>query len=683
MKPVLYVFRKHDLRLCDNRAILKARSFGLPVCFVAALDRRGEWERKNSETKLLAVGPYRRRFYRECFDDLNLSLRNVAGRDHVDYAGTTDQVADDLLYISELDLPALIEAVGDRFQHVVCSRERGVYEERAEKSALRAAKNKKVNFHVVTDDTLVAEENFPFRPLDGTGTAEKKPVLKDQYTSFRQVVEQVLQKDKTSGTVPAREFVRQYCPAVAASLDPEEMALAFRGNGGKEALPRCFSGAASSTANGSRMKGCAGEGDAAARLRVVSLAEVFGPTWDTRLKEEAFWPVTSPDRWEKLFQAAAKDSPLFPDSDAPDTPTPGLLPPKNPYNYAGGERAALARLQDYLWATDAVATYKKTRSDSLGKYFSTKFSMYTATGTLSPRTIVHELSYYEQKRHMNESTYWVVFELLWRDFLHFALQKHGKYFFLESGLTNRVRAWDNDWGKFQRWIKGQTGFPFVDAQMRELKATGFMSNRGRQNVASFLVFTLKIDWRWGAEYFEHVLLDHDVAANYGNWITIAGVGFQTRDNVFNVVKQSKQYESGGEYMKFWLPELGEALEIAASDATTRKFLLHTPWEVVDSRIRGCLPTQYQRPIVDAKKTFYYDKHEEFHPEGRAAGRGSGRNGNKGGGGKESNKGGGKRDREWKPNGFHGMEHHDAHAAPGDSTADDRPTSKRTKWRQKQ
>jgi deoxyribodipyrimidine photo-lyase len=109
---------------------------------------------------------------------------------------------------------------------------------------------------------------------------------------------------------------------------------------------------------------------------------------------------------------------------------------------------------------------------------------------------------------------------------------------------------------FERWTSGTTGFPLVDASMRELSATGFMSNRGRQNVASFLTKNLRIDWRAGAEWFESVLIDYDVASNWGNWLYAAGVGTDGRGfRVFNIHKQAMDYDPSGDYVRHWLPEL--------------------------------------------------------------------------------------------------------------------------------
>ncbi|CAD7948964.1 unnamed protein product [Amoebophrya sp. A120] len=684
---VLYIFRKSDLRLSDSRGIEKARSFGLPVCFVACLDKKREWSRFGNETKLPACGPLRRQFYKDCFDDIEQSLQTLRRRCATPSAAppAPSKSEEPLLWLSELDLPSFVEKFGDHFAHIVCTRERGSYEEKAEKSAERIAKrHKATKMHLVTDDTLIAEENFPFRPLDGSFADGKKPVLKDQYTSFRQVVEQCLTKDRESNTVPAWEFCRTYCPAVARSLAiAEEKAVMA------DVAPRCLI----NNSNGNRDP---------APLQVVSLRSLFGDEGlvekDSSSSKGRQFPVNggSADAiWAELLRVATMEKTTDGHqeqsrraSHLPEATIEDLQPGTKP-SYTGGERAALQRLKDYFWNTHAVATYKKTRNDSLGKYYSTKFSMYSATGCVSPRTIVHELALYEDTTGTrNESTYWVVFELLWRDFLHFAIQKHQNYFFYEGGLTGRTRKWDNDVRKFNQWVLGQTGFPFVDAQMRELRKTGFMSNRGRQNVASFLVFTLKIDWRWGAEYFEHALLDHDVAANYGNWITIAGVGFQTRDNVFNVVKQSKQYEAEGKFMEHWIWELKEGLEVAKSDPATRKLLLHTPWEVVDSRIKPLLPDYYVNPIVDAKKTFFYDKNEDFSANNGSSAKGKG---------KKGKRGSGNRNDRWTPNGFHGMDYHDSNIGgssggaqynygeggpPAQPEGESEMKSKRTKWRQK-
>jgi deoxyribodipyrimidine photo-lyase len=145
------------------------------------------------------------------------------------------------------------------------------------------------------------------------------------------------------------------------------------------------------------------------------------------------------------------------------------------------------------------------------------------------------------------------------------------------------------------WVEGRTGFPLVDANMRELAATGFMSNRGRQNVCSFLALELNQDWRYGAEYFESVLLDHDVHSNYGNWCAGAGMT-GGRLNRFNIIKQSKDYDQHGDYVRLWLPEL--------KDIPTE--LIHEPWKMnqfQQSKYNCRIGVDYPNPIA---QPFSYD-----------------------------------------------------------------------------
>jgi len=159
---------------------------------------------------------------------------------------------------------------------------------------------------------------------------------------------------------------------------------------------------------------------------------------------------------------------------------------------------------------------------------------------------------YEAKHGANDSTYWLIFELIWRDYFRFAMKKHKSAFFQKGGIQQRSPATIDDTNALQRWVNGKTGVDFVDANMNELRLTGFMSNRGRQIVASYLCNDLKLDWRLGASYFEEQLIDYDVASNWGNWAYLAGVGNDPRGNrYFDVAKQAKVYDAGGEYRGEW------------------------------------------------------------------------------------------------------------------------------------
>lgn len=237
-----------------------------------------------------------------------------------------------------------------------------------------------------------------------------------------------------------------------------------------------------------------------------------------------------------------------------NTPAPE---PRAALAFRGGETEGLKRLHYYLWESDLARTYEETRNGLLGGDYSTKFSPWLAQGCLSPKQIYAELKRYEAKRGSNKSTYWIFFELLWRDFFRLMGKKYGNAIFQRGGTRAQpVSGLKEDYKTLQRWIEGRTGMPFVDANMRELASTGFMSNRGRQNVASYLVKDLHINWQMGAEYFESVLIDYDVCSNWGNWNYVAGVGSDPReDRYFNTISQARRYDPKGEYVATWLPEL--------------------------------------------------------------------------------------------------------------------------------
>ena len=228
----------------------------------------------------------------------------------------------------------------------------------------------------------------------------------------------------------------------------------------------------------------------------------------------------------------------------------------------GGEPEALARLASYVWEQDRLRTYKDTRNGMLNVDDSSKLSPWLAMGCLSPRRVWTEVQRYERERMRNDSTYWLVFELLWRDYFRFVAAREGDAIFSP------------------------------DASMRELALSGFTSNRARQNVASFLTKNLGIDWRAGAEWFESLLIDYDVASNWGNWTYAAGVGNDARGfRFFNLHKQALDYDPAGAFVRHWLPELRSISGGA----------VHRPEQLTsgDQRRHGfAVGVDYPMPMVD-------------------------------------------------------------------------------------
>ena len=260
--------------------------------------------------------------------------------------------------------------------------------------------------------------------------------------------------------------------------------------------------------------------------------------------------------------------------------------------YRGGVDAGTRRLRHYLWDTDALSRYKETRNGMLEFDDSSKLSAWLSFGCLSAKEVMHAVERYEMERVKNDSTYWLKFELLWRDFFLFMSFKHGAKLYQRGGLQGRKIDWSHDSRHLEAWKSGRTGYPLVDANMRELFQTGYMSNRGRQNVASFLTKNLGLDWRLGAEWFESRLIDHDPSLNYGNWNYAAGVGNDAREyRWFNINKQAATYDPEGEYVRYWIPEL----RYVPSE------WIHRPWQMSQSlqeTSRCMIGSDYPEPIVD-------------------------------------------------------------------------------------
>lgn len=218
------------------------------------------------------------------------------------------------------------------------------------------------------------------------------------------------------------------------------------------------------------------------------------------------------------------------------------------------EHKALERLHQFIWQQQAVRSYKQTRDALEGEWNSSLWSYYLANGCLSPCYAWQQVLSFEHQQIANDSTYWIRFELLWREYFRWQMRQHASAWFSKNAFRPPLDFSAPQPDKaFRRWCKGETGLPFVDANMKMLLQTGWMSNRGRQNVASYLVFELQQDWRLGAAFFEQQLLDYDCASNWCNWAYIAGVG-NSGARQFNQIKQALTHDEQGDFVRRWLPE---------------------------------------------------------------------------------------------------------------------------------
>jgi len=217
----------------------------------------------------------------------------------------------------------------------------------------------------------------------------------------------------------------------------------------------------------------------------------------------------------------------------------------------GGELAAHEHLTQYF-KSSAPSHYKETRNALDNFADSTKLSAALALGNISPRQVIDALRNYEATQGANESTYWIVFELMWREYFHWYLRRFQEKVFKFGGIQDKKPTTSFYSQRFAAWCQGKTPYPIVNACMHQLNQTGYMSNRGRQLVASCLIHELQLDWRYGAAYFEQQLIDYDVASNWGNWQYLAGVGADPRGSRrFNLDKQTQTYDPNGEFIKRW------------------------------------------------------------------------------------------------------------------------------------
>lgn len=251
-------------------------------------------------------------------------------------------------------------------------------------------------------------------------------------------------------------------------------------------------------------------------------------------------------------------------------PRPGRLPPPPSVSFhriprsssaphlgfpvQGGASSGQRRLNQFVFEERSIEQYKQTRNCLDPLSGSSTLSPWLANGCLSVCDVAEAIDNFEQRYGGNESTYWLLFELLWREFfLWRALRDDVGLFRLRpSRGKKRLYNCTFDPRAFARWCSGSTDFPIVNALMRQLVATGWMSNRGRQIAASCLVNELSLDWRYGAAFFEKHLVDYDVASNYGNWQYIAGVGADPRGGRhFNLAKQAAEHDPEGTFIAKW------------------------------------------------------------------------------------------------------------------------------------
>ncbi|MCL1145020.1 deoxyribodipyrimidine photo-lyase [Shewanella marinintestina] len=255
-----------------------------------------------------------------------------------------------------------------------------------------------------------------------------------------------------------------------------------------------------------------------------------------------------------------------------------------------GELAAHAKLRQF--AKDKVADYQASR-DFPAIDGTSQLSAYLAVGIISPRQCLQVLlSHYPDALVHDESPgrCWLN-ELIWREFYRHLLVAFPKLSKSANfnALADQIK-WRNNPREFQAWCEGRTGYPLVDAAMRQLNQTGWMHNRLRMVTASFLTKHLLVDWRWGERYFRQKLIDGDLAANNGGWQWSAGTGCDAQPyfRVFNPISQCEKFDPTGAFIRTYLPEL-EQVDLK---------LIHKL--KIPTQAQLFVETDYASPIVEHK-----------------------------------------------------------------------------------
>jgi deoxyribodipyrimidine photo-lyase len=288
-------------------------------------------------------------------------------------------------------------------------------------------------------------------------------------------------------------------------------------------------------------------------------------------------------RWSDHPHRALVDAPD--EVPVPSDLDPGTLPTwdqlvageRSPQVISGGESAGLDRLD--TWFEGDLADYEDQR-DVLAADGTSRLSPYLHLGCVSPTVIAARI---DRGRRGHEA---FLRQLCWREFDHQLLAARPEL--PARDLRPRGDRWREDEDAVAAWKQGRTGYPVVDAGMRQLRREGWMHNRARMITASFLTKHLHVDWRVGAWHFMDWLVDGDLAVNFSQWQWVAGTGMDTRPNrVLNPLIQSRRFDPDGTYLRTYLPELADL-----DDAT-----IHAPWEAADTLL-ATDPDGYPPPIVD-------------------------------------------------------------------------------------
>lgn len=272
------------------------------------------------------------------------------------------------------------------------------------------------------------------------------------------------------------------------------------------------------------------------------------------------------------------------------TPTKHDWTQKFSSSWKPGEENAEKLLSNFI--ENNIDEYKENR-DIPGISGTSKLSPHLHFGEISPHQIWHKVKSYEEKKTYSNGASKFLSEIGWREFSYHQLYHKPDLASVEFNRKFINFPWEINSTDLAKWQKGETGYPIVDAGMRELWHTGWMHNRVRMITASFLTKHLLIPWQKGAEWFLYTLLDADIANNAMGWQWVAGCGADAAPyfRIFNPITQSVKFDPSGEYIRKWIPEI----------ASLPKKYIHTPWNASNEILKSSnitLGRTYPKPIID-------------------------------------------------------------------------------------
>lgn len=269
--------------------------------------------------------------------------------------------------------------------------------------------------------------------------------------------------------------------------------------------------------------------------------------------------------------------------------------PADGFRFKGGEGEGLKKLDEFIKSNFKVSSLKANKRNK-DEVLITHLSPYINAGVLSPKTLYESINQFMGNKFHSNRASCIIHGLMRRDFLKLLEKKYKTRIFEKTGIKgNEQYELKPEMDKFWLWANAKTGIPIVDAFMRELNNTGFISYEGRRILSQFLIEELHVSWELGAEYFQSKLVDYNPCSNWGNWNIMAGVAYDTKEDRYcSIITKARKLDPHGDFVRKWIPEL----------AGLNDTVIHEPDKANSDDLKKSnieLGKDYPLPVVDTEK----------------------------------------------------------------------------------